>query len=125
MKRMTKIVALAAIAIVSTTSLGSVTDAQASTISRANAVRAAQNYVRIMPFSLKGLIHQLKYEGYSNSDAAFGASHSGANWNKEAVEAAKGYLRTMPFSRTSLIHQLEYEGYTHSQALHGVRATGL
>ena len=104
---------------------GSVTAAQATPVSRANAVRAAKDYLRTMPFSLKGLVKQLKYERYSTSDATNGASHSGANWNKQAVKAAKQYLRTSAFSRQGLIQQLEYEGYTHSQAMFGVRAAGL
>jgi Host cell surface-exposed lipoprotein len=74
---------------------------------------------------LKGLVKQLKFEGYSTSDATYGASHSGANWYKQAARAAKKYLRMTPFSRSGLIQQLEFEGYTHAQALYGVRAVGL
>ena len=42
---------------------GSVTAAQATPISRANAVRAAHDYLRSQAFSLKGLASQLKYRG--------------------------------------------------------------
>src|SRR5688500_1346540 len=51
-----------------------------SRISRAEAVRMAKQYLRSAAFSRKGLIGQLKYEGFSRSDATYGANHSGANW---------------------------------------------
>lgn len=105
--------------------LGSVTAANASNISRQQAVREARDYLQFEAFSFKGLVHQLKFEGFSTSDAAYGVSHSGANWFKEAGLAAKDYLRSQPFSRSGLIHQLQFEGFTYAQALYGVRAVGL
>ena len=104
---------------------GSVTAAQATPISRANAVRAAHDYLRSQAFSLKGLASQLKYEGYSTYDATYGASHSGANWMKQAAKSAKTYLRYQAFSRGGLVDQLKYEGFTPAQALYGARAAGL
>jgi hypothetical protein len=62
---------------------GAVTAAHAtptSWISRANAVRMAKEYLSSQAFSRKGLVSQLKYEGFSRSDATYGASHSRANW---------------------------------------------
>jgi hypothetical protein len=97
----------------------------ASNISRAQAVRKAHEYLRFQAFSLKGLAAQLKYEGFSTSDAIYGASHSGANWWKQAAAKAKEYLKYQAFSRSGLISQLKYEGFTTAQALYGVRATGL
>jgi len=94
--------------------------ASASTIGQSNAARSAQNYIQTMPFSYKSLIEQLQYEGYSRSDAVYGASHSGANWMREAVLSARNYLQTMPFSRSDLIGQLQYEGFTPAQARYGV-----
>jgi hypothetical protein len=115
-----------AVAVVLTALLfGSVTAAHASPISRANAVRSAKEYLHSQAFSLKGLVSQLKYEGFSTSDATYGATHSGANWMKEAVATAKEYLHSQAFSRSGLIAQLEYDGFTSSQALYGVRAVGL
>jgi hypothetical protein len=99
--------------------------AHGTPISRANALRAARSYLRYQAFSLKGLIGQLKYEGYSTSDAIYGASHAGANWMKQAVRAAKQYLRYQPFSRSGMVAQLKYEGFTSAQALHGAIAAGL
>lgn len=96
-----------------------------SYISRANAVRQAKSYLQTMPFSLKGLVEQLEFEGYSTSDSRYGATHAGANWFVQAAKKAKSYLQTMPFSRAGLIEQLEFEGFTPAQARYGVRAVGL
>ncbi len=123
---MKKILLLALSVLAATATLfGSVAPAQASPISSANAVRSAHQYLQYSAFSYKGLVKQLKYEGFSTSDATYGVSHSGANWKKEAVESAKQYLRYQAFSRSGLVEQLKYEGFTPAQALHGVRATGL
>jgi hypothetical protein len=104
---------------------GGATGARASSISRAQAVRKAKEYLVISGFSRKGLIGQLKYEGFSTSDAIYGASHSGANWYKQAARKAKEYLKVSAFSRASLLSQLMYDGFTRAQALYGVRAVGL
>ena len=124
---MKKILLLALTVLAATAVLfGSVTPpANATPISRANAVRSAKSYLRYQAFSYKGLVKQLKYEKYSTSDATYGASHAGANWNKQAVKAAKSYLRYQSFSRGGLVDQLKYEGFTPAQALYGARAAGL
>lgn len=85
-----------------------------------NALRSAKDYLAVMPFSYSGLIDQLEYEGYSNSEAAYAADNCGADWYEQAVKSAKQYLEVMAFSRSGLIDQLEYEGYTHDQAVYGV-----
>lgn len=94
------------------------------TTSQKNAVRAAENYISVMPFSFKGLVEQLEYEGYSHSDAAYGANRCGADWKEQAAKSAETYLAVMPFSRKELIEQLEYDGYTHEQAVYGAQANG-
>ena len=99
--------------------------ASASYASRINAERSAKQYLEFEAFSRTGLIHQLKYEGYSTYDATWGVNHSGANWFVQAKKSARQYLRTMPFSRSSLIQQLEFEGFTPAQAVYGVNAVGL
>jgi hypothetical protein len=85
-----------------------------------NALSRAKEYLAVMPFSHKGLIEQLKYEGFSSSEAKYGADHCGANWNKQAILKARAYLEIMSFSRQGLIEQLEYDGFTHAQAVYGV-----
>lgn len=117
--------ALATAVVLTALLFGNVTAAHATPISRANAVRSAHEYLQSQAFSLKGLVSQLKFEGFSTSDATYGASHSGANWMKEAAADAKEYLRSQAFSRSGLVAQLEYDGFTSSQALYGARAAGL
>lgn len=85
-----------------------------------NALQSAKDYLDAIPFSRKGLIEQLEYEGYSRSEAEYAVEHCGADWNKQACDMAKDYLEVMSFSRSSLIEQLEFEGFTHSQAVYGV-----
>ena len=117
--------ALAIVGVLAAMLLGSVGDAQASPVSRAQAVRKAHEYLQFEAFSLKGLVNQLKFEGFSTADATYGASHSGADWFKEAAAKAKSYLQMQAFSRSGLIAQLRFEGFTAAQALYGVRAVGL
>lgn len=104
---------------------GSVTPADATIANRTQAVRAAREYLQVEAFSLKGLVKQLKYEGYSTSDATYGATHAGANWMKQAVRAAKEYLKLEAFSFSGMVQQLQFEGFTHAQAVHGARAAHL
>jgi hypothetical protein len=94
-------------------------------MNRTQAVRAAHAYLQISAFSLKGLISQLKYEGYSTRDATYGATYSGANWFKQAVRSAKAYLQISAFSFSGMVGQLQYEGFTHAQAVYGARAVHL
>ena len=96
-------------------------DLPLSPISQENAVNAAEDYIRMGPFSLKGLIEQLEYEGYSTADAAYAATHINVDWNQQAARAAKEYLEMSPFSQSGLLEQLEYEGFTPAQAAYGVR----
>ena len=77
-----------------------------------------------MAFSYKGLIKQLKYEGYSTSEATYAADNCDADWNEQAAKAAKDYINSMSFSKSGLIRQLEYEGYTKKQAQYGAKAVG-
>jgi hypothetical protein len=102
-----------------------VTSAHATTANHTQAVRDARQYLQFQAFSLKGLIKQLEFDGFSPSDATYGASHAGANWMKEAAAAAKEYLKTEPFSFSGMVAQLEFDGFTHAQAVHGAHAAGL
>ena len=117
--------ALVAAGVLTALLFGSVTPAHATTQNRTQAVRAAKQYLEYQAFSLKGLVRQLKFEGYSTSDATYGATHAGANWMKQAVKSAKAYLEYMPFSFSGMVSQLKFEGFTHAQAVHGARAAGL
>ena len=58
------------------------------TAGQANALRAAENYLSLMPFSHAGLVNQLSSEygdQYSVEDATFAADNVGADWNEQAA----------------------------------------
>ncbi|MBR3554131.1 MAG: Ltp family lipoprotein [Clostridia bacterium] len=85
-----------------------------------NAVQKAKDYLDYTAFSYSGLIEQLKYEGFTESEARYGADYCGANWFEQAARKAQAYLDYTSFSRQGLIEQLEYEGFTSEQAEYGV-----
>lgn len=90
-----------------------------------NALSSARNYLRFMAFSRTGLINQLKFDQYSDSEAEYAADNCGADWYEQAEKSAKNYLDFMSFSRGGLIDQLVFDGFTRDQAEHGVDANGL
>jgi colicin import membrane protein len=100
-------------------------EASSETAGQENARGSAESYLDSMAFSRTGLIKQLKYEGFSISDATYAVDAVSPNWNLQAAKAAQSYLDSMAFSRSGLIEQLEYEGYTAQQAVYGVNQTGL
>lgn len=90
------------------------------TVNQRNAIRKAETYLSVMPFSRSGLIAQLKYEGFETADATFGVDNVGANWVVQAELKAAQYLNLMAFSRSGLITQLKTEGFTELEATTGV-----
>jgi hypothetical protein len=100
-------------------------DAPKETAGQQNARESAESYLDLSAFSRQGLIKQLKYEGYSEKDAAYGVDAQKANWNKQAAASAQNYLDMSSFSRDGLIQQLVYEGFTRTQAEYGVKQVGL
>ena len=99
--------------------------ANSETTSQANAKRMANQYIRLMPFSRKGLIDQLIFEGFSTSDAAYGVDSAGTNWRNQAVKMAANYLELMAFSKQGLIDQLVFEGFSQADATYGAEQNGL
>jgi uncharacterized lipoprotein YmbA len=97
----------------------------AMTQSQEQAVGKAADYLETSHFSKKGLIKQLKFEGFSRHDAEFGVAHVEVNWKEQAAGKAKDYLEYTHFSRSGLIHQLRFEGFTEAQAVHGANKAGL
>jgi len=98
---------------------------QSETVSQRNALRSAKSYLDYSAFSRSGLIKQLEYEKFSNSDAVYGVDNSGADWYEQAAKSAEQYMDYSAFSRGSLIEQLKYEGFTQAQAEYGATAIGL
>jgi len=87
----------------------------------ANAVRAAESYLRFMGFSRKGLCEQLAFEGYPEDAIEYALAEMDKNvdWSDQAYIKALSYLRFSAFSRASLVDQLLFEGFTQEQAEHG------
>lgn len=83
------------------------------------ALNMAAQYLETQAFSLKGLVEQLRFEGFNPKQAVFAARNVGADWNEQAARAAGDYLSTMPFSKAGLIEQLQFDGYTAAQARYG------
>lgn len=106
------------------TSTTSSTASSTTTTGERNALSKAKSYLEFMAFSYSGLIEQLEYEGFSSSEAKYGADNCGADWNEQAAKKAKSYIDTMSFSKSGLIEQLEYEGFTKEQAEYGASAVG-
>jgi hypothetical protein len=90
------------------------------TASQKNAVKQAQNYLRLLSFSRQGLIAQLEFEKYTTEDATYAVDKLKIDWNEQAVSKAEDYLRTMAFSKVGLKSQLEFEGFSSAEANHGV-----
>lgn len=101
----------------------SITD-HVATSGEKNALSKAKSYLEYSAFSYSGLIEQLEYEGYTASEAKYGADNCGADWYEQAVRKAKDYLNYSAFSYAGLIEQLEYEGFTNAQAKYGADNCG-
>ena len=94
------------------------------TMGQKNAIAKAEQYLDYSAFSKKGLIEQLKFEGFDQKDAEFAVKNCGADWNEQAAKKAQQYLDYSSFSKKSLIEQLVFEGFTQKQAEYGAKAVG-
>lgn len=95
------------------------------TVSQGNARQKAAEYLDYTSFSRSGLIEQLKFEGFTQDDAAYGVDALNVDWNEQAAKKAAEYLDYTSFSRSGLIEQLVFEGFTQAQAEYGASTTGL
>ena len=105
--------------------LGGTAQAGGPTKGEQNALRKAQTYLSFQAFSRKGLVEQLKFEGFTTAQAQYGAAKVRGNWSAQAAKKAKSYLDSQAFSRTALIDQLKFDGFTTAQAQYGVNRAGL
>lgn len=94
-------------------------------VQQKNAVRAADNYISIMPFSSSSLATQLEFEGYTTDEANYAISQLDVDWAEQAVKAAENYIDIMPFSAESLTTQLEFDGHSPEHAAAAVASVGL
>ena len=88
------------------------------------ALNKAKSYLRSSAFSYSGLIDQLEFCGFTESEAKYGADNCGADWYEQAELKAKSYLRSSSFSYNGLIDQLEFTGFTESEAKYGADNCG-
>ncbi len=95
-----------------------------STTAENNALEKALQYLAYTAFSHDGLVEQLKYEGFSDSEALYGADNCGADWNEQALIEAQDYLSSTAFSYSGLVEQLEYEKFSYDQAVYGADNCG-
>lgn len=95
------------------------------TTGQQQALGDARDYLNVSHFSRKGLIDQLKFDGFSDADATYAADHVGADWMAQAAGAAADYLRVSHFSHSGMVDQLEFDGFSQAEAEHGASAVGL
>lgn len=91
-----------------------------ATLGEINALKKADLYLHTAAFSYEGLIFQLEFEGYLNSEATYAVDNCGADWNEQAVKKCKEYLRVSAFSYDGLIKQLTFDNFTEDEAVYGV-----
>ena len=77
-----------------------------------NAIESAEAYSNVFAYSKKGLIENLKYEGFSEDIAECAVKSINANWKENCVRSAHSYLEIISYSKEELIHQLDYVGFT-------------
>lgn len=94
------------------------------TLGQRNAISKAESYLDYTSFSRKGLIEQLKYEGFSAKESALAVDYLDVDWNEQAAKKAQDYLDFTSFSRQGLIDQLVFEGFNVAQAKYGASAVG-
>ena len=93
---------------------------EAGTSGEKRALETAEQYLSFTAFSYNGLVKQLEFEGFTRSEACYGADHCGADWKEQAVKMAEQYLDYTSFSKSGLVDQLVFEGFTREQAEYGV-----
>ena len=74
-----------------------------------SALKSAEQYLSVMPFSKKGLYHQLSSQAgskYPAEAARYAVENVKTDWRQNALRAAEHYLETMPFSKKGLYSQL-------------------
>lgn len=94
------------------------------TFSQTQAVGKAEQYLKYMYFSKKGLIEQLEYEGFSTSDAEYAVNQLNVDWKEQAVGKGKEYLKNFSFSREKFIDQLLFEGFSYAESTFAASVVG-
>lgn len=98
---------------------------EGETLSQKNAVAKAESYLDLTAFSKSGLVKQLEFEGFNNSNATYAVNKIVVDWKEQAVKKGNSYLEFTSFSRDGLIKQLEFDGFTKDEATYAVDQIGL
>lgn len=91
------------------------------------ALKAAEQYLRTMPFSKQGLYRQLTADAgnkFPPEAAQYAVDNVKTDWKENAAKAAANYLKIMPMSRDELVQQLTSDAgdqYTLEEAQYGVQ----
>lgn len=87
-----------------------------------DAVKTAEDYLKYSAFSRDGLVDQLVYEGFSQSDAEQAVDSLDVDWSEQCAQAAQDYLDLGGISESGLIDVLEYNGFSSKDAKAAVAA---
>lgn len=79
----------------------------------------AKQYIHSNPFSRKGLIEQLEFEGCSNDVATYGADHCDADWKEQAARDASYTAEKRDYSPGETLKYLKDKEYTEEEAKYG------
>ena len=91
-----------------------------------NALRSAEQYLKVMPMSKNGLYHQLTSpagDKYPAEAARYAVEHVKTDWKLNALKSAENYLKIMPMSRQGLYQQLTSDAgdkYTAEEAQYAI-----
>lgn len=86
-----------------------------------NALEKALSYLDTsIPFSFKGLVEQLEYEGFSSDASLYAVEQCDVDWDSNAIHAVYDYLDYSPYSYQFLLNYLEFDGFTNEQALNAL-----
>ncbi len=95
-------------------------DTQAPIQDLEKAVQYAKTSLSGYPYSRTGLVKSLKFAGFSDAEAEYGADNCDADWKEQAVMSARTHLNSGAYSQSGLISQLKYAGFRDFEAIHGV-----
>ena len=77
-----------------------------------DALRDAQGYLDVTPFSRAGLERQLTFEQYPADAVAWAMDHLDVSWRDQAARAASSFLEFDDLGEDGLRRQLALDGFT-------------
>lgn len=83
------------------------------------AVERAAVFLLHAPYSRKGLVEQLVFDGFSPDQAEFGVAHCRTSWSAQALRKANTLMLSENLAKPDLMVSLLYEGFTMEEAEYG------